>query len=260
MRPDVFLLRAGVALEGLPRTVPRSSRALVTGALALALLLTAGCGGEEGPRPLGVEGAHEHGVARVNLAVDGASATVEFTAPAAEIYGFERAPRTEEEEARRRAGIEAVRTRMGEALQFEPELGCALVAREVADNGGHGEEHDHGHDADHDHGHSHDPDPAHDTAHAHDHGQSGDHDHDHDQDHDHDHDHDHDQDPEHDHDHGHLDVRATFDVQCQAPISGSRLRLTFDQVFSGIVDVDLQVVGDRTFGGRYRASGTRVEL
>jgi hypothetical protein len=55
-------------------------------------------------------------------------------------------------------------------------------------------------------------------------------------------------------------VEAVFDVRCQAPLPGTRLRLALGDVFPGIVDVDLQVVSGRTFGGRYRATGADVEL
>ncbi|TVP42155.1 MAG: DUF2796 domain-containing protein [Gemmatimonadales bacterium] len=210
----------------------------------LAAALT-GCGGEESPRPLGQEGAHEHGVARVNLAVDGTRATMAFRAPATEIYGFERAPVTDEERDRRRAGLEAVETRMGEAMIFEPGLGCEVVIRE---RGWDGEtEAEHGDHDDHAHPHDHDHDHAPDDAHAHDHDHDGDVD-----------------GPDHDRAAhgagGHLDVEAVFDVRCEAPLPGTRLRLAFGEVFPGIVDVDLQVASGRTFGGRYRASGVEVEL
>ncbi|CAN5771257.1 DUF2796 domain-containing protein [soil metagenome] len=193
-----------------------------------------GCGGgEESPRPLGQEGAHEHGVARVDLAVDGDLATVVFRAPAAEVYGFERAPVSDEQRERRRAGLEDVEARMGEALLFDPALGCEVEIRERGwqmEEGGPVSEdrhdHDHGHDDDHN---------------QQDHTQQ-------------------DHTPPSNGDGGHLDVEAVFDVRCQAPLPGTRLRLAVGEVFPGIVDVDLQVVSGRTFGGRYGASGAEVEL
>ncbi len=225
------------------------------GVLLLSLLLLASCGGEEGPRPIGVEGAHEHGVARVNLAIEGAEATLEFTSPAAEIYGFERAPRTPEEEAQRAEGLEKVATRLDEAIRFAPALACEFAALEVGTEAGdHDHDHDHGHD---DHGQD-------DHAHDHDHGHGvDDSDHRHEGDHGHESDQDQTHDPDHAHegDHAHADVSATFRIRCSDTLEGSTLRLHFDALFPGIVDLDLQVIGDRTFGGRYRATGgTRIEL
>ena len=189
---------------------------------ALLLVFLGGCGeGADAPRPLGAEGAHEHGVARLDLSIEGSEGALQFRAPAAEIYGFEHAPRTEEEMARREAGLRAVRERIAEAVRFAPELECSISVRDVADD--HGA---HGHD---DHG-----------AHGHDdHGAHGHDDHG---------------------DHSHSDVEATFDITCAGPLAGSRLTLAFDRVFPGIVDVDLQVVGERSFGGRYRAAGARIDL
>ena len=43
--------------------------------------------------------AHEHGVASLNLAIDGKNLQIEFSSPAANIVGFEHHPRTEKQKA-----------------------------------------------------------------------------------------------------------------------------------------------------------------
>ena len=42
-------------------------------------------------------GAHQHGVASINLVIEDKDITIEFTAPASNIIGFERAPTTNQE-------------------------------------------------------------------------------------------------------------------------------------------------------------------
>lgn len=222
--------------------------------LAVALVLSA-CGGDQ-PGALGTEGAHEHGVARLNVAVEGTSAVVEFVSPAMGIYGFEYEPTSDEDRRRQAEGLETLRVRFAEMVVFDPGLGCSVEPVHV---GVEGEDHDHdegtGHS--HEHGEGYVPDPSH-----HPEGEGGSHSHGHSHDEDHDHQEgDEGQDHGHDHDHdGHDEVRAEFEVTCQRPLSGSRVTLNMGAVFGGIEQVDVQVVGDRPSGGRYRASGTSVQL
>jgi len=97
------------------------------------LFLLAACGGSpssDGPQvegdPVGVVGAHEHGVARLALAVEGAEIFVSLEAPGDAVFGFEREPETDEEwalVAERISGLEA-----GLASSFEIVEGLACSA------------------------------------------------------------------------------------------------------------------------------------
>lgn len=70
--------------------------------------------------------AHEHGLARLDVAVDPARVTIELDAPLEDLLGFERAPRTEAE----RVKVNAVLTRLraGDTLfRIDPAAGCTLA-------------------------------------------------------------------------------------------------------------------------------------
>jgi hypothetical protein len=59
---------------------------------------------------------HEHGVGRLEVAVDGRTLTIELRLPAEDLVGFERAPRTDAERAR----IEERRKALADAALFAP--------------------------------------------------------------------------------------------------------------------------------------------
>ena len=79
--------------------------------------------------PLGVSahgGAHEHGIATLDIAVEGRQIVVQFESPLDNLVGFERAPRTDPE--RQRADTAVARLKDGERLfQFDPAAGCKLA-------------------------------------------------------------------------------------------------------------------------------------
>ncbi len=172
---------------------------------ALALVMSGGAAlGDEAPmRQLG---AHVHGAAELDVAVDAASgaALVVLSGAAYNFFGFERAPASDEE----RAAIDAAYEAFERApVAFPAAAGCTLDTVEVeAVRGGHG--HSHGHSHGHDHGHDHDHDHG-DDGHDHHggdhHGHGEDYDHGHGHGHGHDHDHDHGHGHGHGHDHGHGD-------------------------------------------------------
>ncbi|WP_164084867.1 DUF2796 domain-containing protein [Pseudazoarcus pumilus] len=99
--------------------------------------------------------AHEHGVADLRIAVDGATVLVEFDSPLANLVGFEHAPR----DAAQREALAALAERLHEPqglLSLPAAARCEPVAIEI-EVPGHEDEHGHGHDHDkHDHGHAHD--------------------------------------------------------------------------------------------------------
>ena len=72
--------------------------------------------------------AHVHGVAALDVAIDGERLTLEFSSPLDNLVGFERAPRTEKERARVAQALE--RLRKPEEL-FVPSAGARCKAGPV---------------------------------------------------------------------------------------------------------------------------------
>ncbi|MBZ6074048.1 MULTISPECIES: DUF2796 domain-containing protein [Aeromonas] len=96
-------------------------------------------------------GAHEHGHGQLNLVLDGDQLMLELTAPAADLIGFEHAPRNDTEKARMDQALARLKSAEG-LFVLTPAAGCTLTGQQV--QAGH-EEHDHDAD-DHDHDHDHD--------------------------------------------------------------------------------------------------------
>jgi hypothetical protein len=69
--------------------------------------------------------AHEHGVARLDVAVDGLRVSIELDTPLDNLLGFERAPRTDAERDKANAAI--AKLRLGETLfRIDAAAGCTL--------------------------------------------------------------------------------------------------------------------------------------
>ena len=120
------------------------------------LLLLVACGDSSSPDPgpplvegerLGTAGAHEHGIARLGLAVDGTRLTVDLELPAESVFGFERAPRSEQERAIAAEAIDRLRTGGARLIAFPDGAICTLDSAEV--RGPEGVEDDHAGEDDH---------------------------------------------------------------------------------------------------------------
>ncbi len=128
-------------------------------------------------------GAHVHGVAALNVAIEDRSIAIEWISPAMNLVGFEHAPRTESEHQ----ALHAARQQLeagDDLFEFPQAAGCRLIRAVVegdqwqdppsesttdpADTPEHGHEHEHGHDHghghEHGHGHAHNHQPADDHA------------------------------------------------------------------------------------------------
>ncbi len=148
-------------------------------------LLFVACGDSSPPPPdpplvegerLGTAGAHEHGIARLGLAVDGTRLTVDLQLPAESVFGFERAPRSAEERATVAEALDRLRTGGARLIAFPDGATCALDSAEVeapegmeGDHAGedqHAQE-DEGHQHEEDEGHEHEEDagPQHTEVH-----------------------------------------------------------------------------------------------
>lgn len=198
-----------------------------TAILSVLPLALAACSGEIG-EPLGQEGAHEHGVADVSMVVEGASATVVFTAPSGDLWGFEHAPENAEDRELRSEALSLLERSLVQALGLDVDLGCQVTSVEWSGAAA----------------------PLEDEAEP---GEDG---HEHEDD-----DHEHEEDGDEHEDHGGSDAVGAFDLTCERPLAGSSLSLAFSEIFEALDRIDLQVVSEeRQLGRRVPAQGTEIEL
>jgi hypothetical protein len=125
------------------------------------LLLFVACGDSSSPRPdpplveggrLGTPGAHEHGIARLGLAVDGTRVTIDLELPAESVFGFEHAPRSAQERATAAEALDRLRTGSARLIALPEGAACALDSAEVQAPEGaeddHAGEDEHAHEED----------------------------------------------------------------------------------------------------------------
>ena len=100
------------------RTFAASATARVAAAVAAAAWLVAG--------PAAAAGAHEHGVARLDVAVDARRVSILLDTPLENIVGFEREPKTDAE--REKVAAMVARLRAAQQLfRIDPGAGCTLA-------------------------------------------------------------------------------------------------------------------------------------
>jgi hypothetical protein len=197
--------------------------------LAALLVVTACSPSDEAPTEggaLGAEGAHEHGVARLDLAVDGNVLTAALVLPDEALQGFEHEPQTEQEYRARTDALARLRAALGEMIVLDEGLSCRVEAVHVLP--------DDGEEADHE------PSataaapgeaPGHENV----------------------------EDPDHDEEHSETRAEARF--QCERDPTGSTLVLELTRHFPDIESVDVRSLSSaRQFGGRIPAQGARVVL
>jgi hypothetical protein len=229
------------------------TRETVRSVLLSLILVVAGCGaagGEDENRPLagagteramGTPGAHEHGVARMNVAVEDEHVFLELFVPGHSVYGFEGAPRNDAQRAALAEGERTLRERAPELVRFSAGAECRVEDVRLA---GRAEPHDAGGDPD-----AGTPAQGEDQGHGHTHTHAHDHDDDHPDDHD------------HAHEGGHSDVQVEAVIRCARPPSGLIMGVDVNRVLPDVEWVDLQVVGARQqFGARVPAAGYEVRL
>ena len=74
--------------------------------------------------------AHEHGVARLDIAIDAGGITLERTTPLDNLLGFERGPRTDAERKVADAALAKLRAAAG-FFSIDPAAGCTLASVEL---------------------------------------------------------------------------------------------------------------------------------
>ncbi len=120
------------------------------GRMLLLPALVLGCGAAQ------AHGAHEHGVAQMDVAQDGALLQIELSTPATNVVGFEHRPRDEREHGLLREAVAALE--QGNALlSLSTPAGCTLrdariLSSLLSDEDEHDEDDQHAHDH-HDHDH-----------------------------------------------------------------------------------------------------------
>lgn len=159
-------------------------------------------------------GAHEHGVAHLNVAVEGNRLIVEFSSPAANIVGFEHHPQTQ---AQKDAVKDAIRKlEAAEMLLRLPPGANASLAKLVVhtdiegDSGGES-----------DAGHSHEPAKGHGKEES-----PGS---------------DHQQEKDHDHEH-HSDFKTEYQFLCRQPEKLAHMEVLLFRVFPAIERIKVQVL------------------
>ncbi|WPL17054.1 hypothetical protein Thiowin_02040 [Thiorhodovibrio winogradskyi] len=154
-------------------------------------------------------GAHLHGIAALNLALEGKEVQIELHGPAANILGFEHLPSSPDQRATLDQAVAALKD--GEGLfSFNDAAGChlerATVISELLE-----EAHEHGHE--HEHGNEH--------GHEHDHG--------------------------YDHAHGedgetHADMGAVYQFACETPNQLTQLTVALFEAFTGMEKIQVQYI------------------
>ena len=125
----------------------------VTFGVLVSVFVLAVCVLKTPAEPSPGQGAHQHGVAHLNVAVDGADLYLEFISPSANIVGFEHPPRTEAQNTTVDDAVELLKD--GESLFVPPagaqcRLGNPTVDSDIDSDpgseseGAHPHEHDEG--------------------------------------------------------------------------------------------------------------------
>jgi hypothetical protein len=76
--------------------------------------------------------AHEHGCAKLNIAIDGKEATIELETPADGIVGFEHAAVSVADKKQQSTALDTLKNRIAEMIVFDRSAACTFTARSVA--------------------------------------------------------------------------------------------------------------------------------
>lgn len=169
------------------------------------------------------QGAHEHGAARLDIALSGGTLELQLEGAAYGFIGFERAPEGAEETAL----VEQARRQLndpGALYAWEAAAGCTAQSARIdaalpaAAAGGADHDHDHAHDHDHEHAHE-----AHDDGHG-----------------------------------GHSNWRSYHRFECSRPETLGAIEVRLFQHFPKLERIDYQLVTDTAQDGGRLAPGQSV--
>src|SRR5690349_4297179 len=106
--------------------------------VAVATLLTASSAIAQEHKELG---PHQHGVGRLNIAIENNNVEMDLDAPGADIVGFESTAKTDEQKAALQAGLQKLKDAAA-LYKFPSAAGCSVIE---ADAKVETAEHEHGH-------------------------------------------------------------------------------------------------------------------
>ncbi len=95
----------------------------MTRILAIFLLIVATAATAHGHK----HKAHVHGVAKLNIVIEGKKATIEFIAPGHDVFGFERDAKTDEEKKKQAAALEKLRGNGETLVKFDEKIACVVT-------------------------------------------------------------------------------------------------------------------------------------
>ncbi len=176
--------------------------------------------------------AHEHGHAKLDIAVEGKEIEMRFAIPAMDIVGFEHQPKTEQQEQSVREAAEFL-TQGNQVVVLRQPQGCELehVAVNSAlleeTHGEHDEHHDDHHDEHHDDHHDEHHDDHHDEHH--------------DDEHHDDHDGHHDDEHEH-HAESHSEFEVEYHFECDATVKTGRMTVKMFERFTSLEEIEAQLI------------------
>jgi hypothetical protein len=196
----------GSGMPGCPKRFIWQS--LVSGLLTIGLIFSGTVQAEEKRH----HGAHVHGVASLNVAVEGNNVYMEFSSPAANIVGFEHQPRTQ---AQKDAVADAVgKLQAGETLFiFTAGAESQLVNANVHTDIYKGEDHHSGSE----HAHAEEGHASQEEHHDEAHGEADEHE-------------------------RHSDVKAQYHFVCQKPDKLSQIDVQLFRDFPGIEHIEVQLL------------------
>lgn len=87
------------------------------------------------------EKAHQHGVAKIEIAFQGTDGEISIDAAAEGIYGFEYVPKTEEDKMAQHNAFALVETNISDMVQFNSDLKCEISKKKMEVKQEAGEKH-----------------------------------------------------------------------------------------------------------------------
>ena len=182
--------------------------ALISGLFAIVIIFSGPAQAEEKRH----HEAHEHGVANLNIAVEGNNIYIEFASPAANIVGFEHHPRTQEQKDAVKDAVNKLKK--GDALfllsaNSESKLLKSIVNTDIDKDADHHLDEKHAHSKEEQHGHE--------EKHAEDHGDADEHE-------------------------RHSEFEAKYQFVCQKPDKLSQIEVMLFRTFPGIEHIEVQLL------------------
>ena len=110
---------------------------MTAGRYALAVMCCVVCGlglswaGAGTTKKRHQHGAHVHGTAAVNIAIEERTATVEFTAPADSVVGFEHQAKSAADQTKQAMALDLLRNNIDSMVVVDPTLGCRFSPTKV---------------------------------------------------------------------------------------------------------------------------------